>query len=60
MAKWTGTEFTPTYKAASTAADMPQRHPRLMPIRYLGKYEGQFLNGCMDGSGVYMWAEGDV
>jgi hypothetical protein len=28
--------------------------------RYLGKYEGQFLNGCMDGSGVYVWAEGDV
>jgi hypothetical protein len=28
--------------------------------RYLGKYEGQFLNGCMDGSGVYLWAEGDV
>jgi hypothetical protein len=29
-------------------------------LRYIGKYEGQFLNGCMDGSGVYMWAEGDV
>jgi hypothetical protein len=28
--------------------------------RYLGKYEGQFLNGYMDGSGVYLWAEGDV
>lgn len=28
--------------------------------RYLGKYEGQFLNGFMDGSGVYVWAEGDV
>jgi hypothetical protein len=55
-----GTECTPTCRAASAAADAPLPPQRDVTRRYLGKYEGQFLNGCMDGSGVYLWAEGDV
>ena len=49
-----------TNVSGSKCVALPPLLPPPYASRYLGKYEGQFLNGCMDGSGVYVWAEGDV
>ena len=46
--------------SSSSSSSSRRQRSCLMRGRYLGKYEGQFLDGCMDGSGVYLWAEGDV
>ena len=36
----------------------PRRHPA--ENHFVGKFEGQFLQGDMDGLGQYVWPEGDT